>query len=178
MPIGGIHHCGNCKHFEDVQSICKLRHEEILSSHWTTCLSWNEMHRVPKGAMCAIACEVKSGVGTYSDIPYYLGSRVDTIQDKIIGDTVVSFVDNNGNKMEFQSVEDYYNYYQKIFDLPLILLGALAGDIIGSVYEFHNIKTTDFPLITDRSHYTDDTVLTLAVANKILKESTYEKELQ
>ena len=107
-----------------------------------------------------------------------LGSRADTVQNKNAGDTIVSFVDNHGNRMEFQTVEDYDNYYQKIFDLPLILLGALAGDIIGSVYEFHNIRTTEFPLFTERSHYTDDTVMTLAVANKILKESTYEKELQ
>lgn len=178
MPNGGIHHCGNCKHFEDIQSNCKLRIEKIHSSHWTTCLSWNEMHRVPKGVMFAIVCEVKSGVGTYSDIPCYLGRRVDTGQDKNAGDTIVTFIDNHGNKMEFKSVEDYDNYYLKIIDIPLILLGALAGDIIGSVYEFHNIKTTEFPLFTERSHYTDDTVMTLAVANKILKESTYEKELQ
>ena len=178
MPNGGTHHCGNCKHFEDIQSICKLRKEKVHLSHWTTCLSWNEMHRVPKGAMLAIVCEVKSGVGTYSDIPYYLGSRADTVQDENEGDTIVSFVDNQGNKREFQNVEDYENYYLKIFDLPLILLGALAGDIIGSVYEFHNIKTTEFPLFTERSHYTDDSVMTLAVANKILKESTYEGELQ
>lgn len=178
MPNGGIHHCGNCKHFTESQSICKLRNEKIYSSHWTTCLSWNEMHRVPKGAMFAIVCEVKSGVGTYSDIPYYLGSRADTVQDKNAGDTIVSFVDNHGNKMEFQSVDDYDNYYLMIYDLPLILLGALAGDIIGSVYEFHNIKSTVFSLFTERSHYTDDTVMTLAVANKILKESTYERELQ
>jgi ADP-ribosylglycohydrolase len=178
MPNGGIHHCGNCKHFEDIQSNCKLRNEKIHSSHWTTCLSWNEMHRVPKGAMFAIVCEVKSGVGTYSDIPYYLGSRADTIQDKGNGDTVVSFIEANSKAMKFQTVEAYYKHYQKILDLPLTLLGAVAGDIIGSVYEFHNIKTTDFPLFTDRSHYTDDTVMTVAIANKILKGSTHEKELQ
>ena len=36
------------------------------------------------------------------------------------------------------------------------MIGAIAGDIIGSVYEFDNIKTTDFPLFTDESDYTDD----------------------
>jgi len=128
--------------------------------------------------MLAIVCEVKSGVGTYSDIPYYLESRADTIQNENAGDTIVSFVDNHGNRLEFQTVDDYDNYYLKIFDLPLILMGAMAGDIIGSVYEFHNIRTTEFPLFTERSHYTDDTVMTLAVANKIVNESTYEKELQ
>jgi ADP-ribosylglycohydrolase len=178
MPNGGIHHCGNCKHFEDIQSECKLRNEKILSPHWTTCHSWNEMHRVPKGAMRTIVCEVKSGVGKYSDIPYYLGIRVGTAQDKVSGDTIVSFIDDNGKTREFPTIEAYNDHYQSIFDLPLKLTGAIAGDIIGSVYEFHNIKTTDFPLFIDRSHYTDDTVMTLAIANKILKESKYEEELQ
>lgn len=48
------------------------------------------------------------------------------------------------------------------------MIGAIAGDIIGSVYEFHGIKTEDFPLFIQRSHFTDDTVLTVAVADSIL----------
>lgn len=46
--------------------------------------------------------------------------------------------------------------------------GAIIGDIIGSVYEFHNIKTKDFPLFSDRSRFTDDTVMTVAVGMGIL----------
>jgi ADP-ribosylglycohydrolase len=45
------------------------------------------------------------------------------------------------------------------------IIGAIAGDIIGSVYEFDNIKTTNFPLFIPASDYTDDTVLTIAVAD-------------
>ena len=48
------------------------------------------------------------------------------------------------------------------------MLGAIAGDIIGSVYEFNNIKSTVFPLITDRSDFTDDAVLAIATADCIL----------
>ncbi len=44
------------------------------------------------------------------------------------------------------------------------MLGALTGDIVGSPYEFNNRKTKDFPLFTERSGFTDDTVLTVAVA--------------
>ena len=36
------------------------------------------------------------------------------------------------------------------------MIGAIAGDIIGSVYEFDNIKTTVFPLFTKEKHYTDE----------------------
>lgn len=51
------------------------------------------------------------------------------------------------------------------------MLGAIAGDIIGSPYEFNrnNIKTTDFPLFSERSRFTDDTVITLAVAQAIMR---------
>ena len=51
------------------------------------------------------------------------------------------------------------------------MLGAIAGDIIGSPYEFNrnNIKTTDFPLFSKRSRFTDDTVMTLAVAQAIMR---------
>lgn len=44
-------------------------------------------------------------------------------------------------------------------------LGALIGDTIGSIYEFNNIKTTDFPLFSRKSNYTDDSIMTMAVAS-------------
>jgi ADP-ribosylglycohydrolase len=53
------------------------------------------------------------------------------------------------------------------------MLGAIAGDIIGSIYEFNNIKTKDFYLFNDRCHFTDDTVLTLAVAEVILNADEF-----
>ncbi len=43
--------------------------------------------------------------------------------------------------------------------------GAIIGDIVGSIYEFHNIKTKDFPLFGKACTFTDDTVMTCAVAN-------------
>jgi len=48
------------------------------------------------------------------------------------------------------------------------MLGAIAGDIIGSIYEFVNIKTTDFPLFHEHCRFTDDTVLTVALADNLL----------
>lgn len=48
------------------------------------------------------------------------------------------------------------------------MLGAIAGDIIGSVYEHRRIKTKQFPLFSPRSRFTDDTVLTVAVAHALL----------
>jgi len=53
------------------------------------------------------------------------------------------------------------------------VLGAIAGDIIGSVYEWNNVKTTEFPLFSPSSTFTDDTVLTVAVAEVLLKNGDY-----
>ena len=49
-----------------------------------------------------------------------------------------------------------------------MILGALAGDTAGSVYEFDNIKTEHFPLLTKHCYFTDDSVMTLAVAQALL----------
>lgn len=48
------------------------------------------------------------------------------------------------------------------------MLGAIAGDVIGSVYEAAPIKSKDFPLFGDASTFTDDTVCTAAVADWLL----------
>jgi ADP-ribosylglycohydrolase len=48
------------------------------------------------------------------------------------------------------------------------MIGAIAGDIIGSPHEYIATKTTDFPLFSQSSYFTDDTVLTIATAHAIL----------
>jgi len=52
------------------------------------------------------------------------------------------------------------------------MLGAVIGDIVGSVYEWHNITTKDFPFFTNRCFFTDDTIMTIAVADALLKGGT------
>ncbi|MBQ9963370.1 MAG: hypothetical protein IJO90_08380, partial [Alistipes sp.] len=47
------------------------------------------------------------------------------------------------------------------------ILGGIVGDIIGSTREWNNVKTEDFELLPKGSRFTDDTVMTLAVAVKI-----------
>ena len=53
------------------------------------------------------------------------------------------------------------------------MLGALVGDIVGSVYEFANTKSTDFELFTPWSSYTDDSVMTLAVAKWLVEDEAH-----
>ena len=58
------------------------------------------------------------------------------------------------------------------------MLGAIAGDVIGSPYEAFPIKTTDFPLVQAGCRFTDDTVLTVAVAQAILEDQDYGRALK
>ena len=53
------------------------------------------------------------------------------------------------------------------------MLGALVGDIIGSMYEFHNTKRTDFELFPEGSRFTDDSVMTLAVAKWLIEDAEH-----
>ena len=53
------------------------------------------------------------------------------------------------------------------------MMGAIAGDIIGSVYEHSPVKTVDFDLFPFGSTFTDDTVLTAAVADALLRGRDY-----
>lgn len=53
------------------------------------------------------------------------------------------------------------------------MLGAIAGDIIGSVYEWNNIKTKEFDLFSPEAFFTDDSILTVALAETILNEDDY-----
>ena len=52
------------------------------------------------------------------------------------------------------------------------MIGAIIGDMVGSVYEFHNIKTKDFPFFREDCHFTDDTVMTIAVAEGLMNGGT------
>jgi ADP-ribosylglycohydrolase len=58
------------------------------------------------------------------------------------------------------------------------MLGAIAGDIIGSVHEFCGTKTTDFPLLDADCRFTDDTVLTVAVADSLMTGRPYVETLR
>lgn len=51
-----------------------------------------------------------------------------------------------------------------------LLLGGIAGDIIGSIYEFNPVRFKDFELFKSNSTYTDDTVLTIANAEWLLSK--------
>jgi len=49
------------------------------------------------------------------------------------------------------------------------MLGAIVGDIVGSRYEFNNIRTKDFELFAANCEFTDDSVMSLAIAKSLLE---------
>ena len=58
------------------------------------------------------------------------------------------------------------------------MIGAIAGDMIGSIYEHRPLKEMDFPLFRSASRFTDDTVMSLAVARALLAEKDYGREMK
>lgn len=49
------------------------------------------------------------------------------------------------------------------------MIGSIIGDVVGSVYEFSNIKTKDFLFFEKEMEYTDDSILTLATADWLMQ---------
>ncbi|MGD9567083.1 MAG: ADP-ribosylglycohydrolase family protein [Sedimentibacter sp.] len=55
------------------------------------------------------------------------------------------------------------------------MLGAIIGDIIGSAYEWNNVKHKEFELFTDTTIFTDDTVMTIATIDAIINDIPFNK---
>ena len=74
----------------------------------------------------------------------------------------------NGEK-DYKTLEIIFNQTK---EKSKIILGAIAGDIIGSCYESlrNSIKTTDFKLFSDISRFTDDSVLTVATMDCLMSQ--------
>ena len=59
------------------------------------------------------------------------------------------------------------------------MIGAILGDIVGSIYEFDNIKTKDFELFDKECFFTDDSVMTIAIAEALMQyESIDENNIE
>jgi ADP-ribosylglycohydrolase len=58
------------------------------------------------------------------------------------------------------------------------MLGAIAGDIIGSIYEGKFLKSREFPLFGEGCRFTDDTVCTVAVAHCLMDEGDFAEYLR
>ena len=120
MPNGGVAICRNCRHFkagaeqeEPVAGLCSLRHVKIEMPFWTSCRNIAEGGDDVLGPLYSVVCEVRDGGGTYYKIPYFDGARVETEQEGVSGKTVVRFTDEHGGLREFESVSDYFRFFEK-----------------------------------------------------------------
>lgn len=66
----------------------------------------------------------------------------------------------------------------RVSKAKLALRGAIYGDIIGSLYEWHRTKDYNFKLCTKFSRFTDDTVCSIAIADAIVSGISFDKKLQ
>ncbi|MDF9828846.1 ADP-ribosylglycohydrolase family protein [Parabacteroides sp. PF5-6] len=74
------------------------------------------------------------------------------------------------NKINEETLLFWKGTQEDRFDYSNLILGAIAGDIIGSRYESKNIKSVDFSLFSTWNRFTDDTVMTVAVADWLSSE--------
>ena len=51
--------------------------------------------------------------------------------------------------------------------------GSIVGDVVGSIYEFHNNKSTSFPLFSNRCRYTDDSVMSIATMDALMNKLSF-----
>ena len=56
------------------------------------------------------------------------------------------------------------------------MIGAIIGDVVGSAYEFHNVRYKGFELFTDKTTFTDDTVCTIALMDYFLHAEKYDED--
>jgi ADP-ribosyl-[dinitrogen reductase] hydrolase len=74
-------------------------------------------------------------------------------------------------KKRLKQPKKFTNFSNCYFNAKIMankfIIGGIAGDIIGSVYEFHNVKTQDFKMFGYGSDFTDDSVLTVATMHSI-----------
>jgi len=58
------------------------------------------------------------------------------------------------------------------------MLGAIIGDYVGSIYEHRNLHSTDFPFFSDMCRFTDDTIMTIAIAHALLEDRDYAAKMR
>ena len=114
MPNGGLHHCGNCQHFDRDSSLCLLRDITIEQPPWTTCANIELPNDLAQGPVYSIVCQVKDGAGSYGDIPWFQGNRADTTPDPARENyTIVKVADRDGVMHEFLDVDAYMDFWKR-----------------------------------------------------------------
>lgn len=168
--------CTTCHHLKI--DTCILRNELLELPNWTNCGNWNDETLTPTGTLFSLIIEAKDKIITHHVIPYFNGSRVDAYREGL-ENSYLGLQTVDETTLVFEDVNEYLAFYKKEQEKQRhFILGAIIGDCIGSIFEFHNFKSTDFHLFGKRTTFSDDSVLTLATMDSILNHVDYTKVYQ
>lgn len=153
----------------------QLQHDDLAKSNYCkTCqlyLNYIGFHCNKRRIQCQIT-------GRLYELPFHNQLRITRMLNSLnqVGNNqcstnlyhaIISEIKPDSDKINNSTLE-YWAKTQRINRNCNILIGAIAGDIIGSIYEFNPIKSIDFPLFKEHSRFTDDTVMTIANADWLL----------
>ena len=153
----------------------QLQHDDLAKSNYCkTCqlyLNYIGFHCNKRRIQCQIT-------GRLYELPFHNQLRITRMLDSLnqVGNNqcstnlyhaIISEIKPDSDKITNSTLE-YWAKTQRINRNCNILIGAIAGDIIGSIYKFNPIKSIDFPLFKEHSGFTDDTVMTIANADWLL----------
>lgn len=168
--------CATCHHLKI--DTCILRNELVELPNWTNCENWNVETLTPTGTLFSMINEAKNKVITHHIIPYFCGARVDAYREGL-ENSYLGLKTMDETTLVFEDVNEYLTFYKKEQEKKKrYILGAVIGDCIGSVFEFHNFKSTDFHLFSKKTTFSDDSVLTLATMDSNLNHVDYTKVYQ
>ena len=169
--------CGTCLHLKN--DICSLRNEFIELPNLTTCENCNDKVLKPTGTLFSLIDEVRGSKVTHHVVPYFNGSRIDTYTGDGLTDTFLGLKNADETVLVFEDVREYLTFYDTEKEKKKkYILGAIIGDCIGSVFEFHNLKSTEFHLFSKKTTFSDDSVLTFASMESILNGTSYSNAYQ
>ena len=109
----------------------------------------------------------KVGRGINGKYQKYIYNRTDKDYNENTQKNVAPKATPSGNKADIIKIQNKKGASPE--SEVNIMLGAITGDMVGAPYEFdRGDKTKDFPLWTKKSQFTDDTVMTIAVAQALM----------
>ena len=175
MDKEALRHCGQCKHFE--VDFCLLRQEVIPFPHSTGCASHGQDHKVPRGVLHSIVGEFRSlDRPVFKMLPYLEGHRVETLNLPGQRETKI-MVCTPEDDLVFADSDAYLAFREKSLSRPLLLIGALAGDMFGTLPP-QKRKQGSSGLLGEVLRFTDQTVAMLGVAKALIRESDHSTEIK
>ncbi len=175
MDKEALRHCGQCKHFE--VDFCLLRQEVIPFPHSTGCASHGQDHKVPRGVLHSIVGEFRGlDRPVFKMLPYLEGRRVETLSLPGQRETKI-MVCTPEDDLVFSESSAYLAFREKSLSRPLLLIGALAGDMFGALPP-QKRRLGSHSLLSEPLRFTDQSVAMMGVAKSLIRSSDYATEIK